>query len=104
MSIYHEMRTTCAGLPGSWSFGDYHGMARCGAKAGLQAAPGGGNSQQLMSGGDFIEAVNGQDIHSFEDLISYLFYNTKPGDDIVLKVWRNGAVIDIHVTLGERPN
>ena len=55
------------------------------------------------AGGDLIVAVDGQDIIQFSDLLSYLLLNKHPGDEIVLTVLRGDEVLDLTVTLGERP-
>lgn len=73
------------------------------AKAGLKSAGGNSNNTQLSRGGDFIQAVNGEPVASFEELISYLFYNTEVGDEITLTIWRNGKSLEVPLTLGERP-
>src|SRR5690606_13037233 len=38
-----------------------------------------------------------------EDLISYLFRRTNPGDSVSLTILRNGDTQTVEVTLGERP-
>jgi S1-C subfamily serine protease len=55
-------------------------------------------------GGDVIIGVNGSGIREFEELVSYLETNTKPGDEIVLNVMRNGTEIRLQTLLGERPS
>ena len=62
------------------------------------------NGSQAYVGGDVITAVNGQPIQTFEDLGSYLFLNTKPGDSVTLTVLRNGKEQTVKVTLGTLPN
>jgi serine protease Do len=62
------------------------------------------NGVQEPVGGDVITAVNDQSIQSFEDLGSYLFLNTKPGDTVTLTVIRNGKEVSAKVTLGTLPN
>ncbi len=39
----------------------------------------------------------------FEDLISYINYNKRPGDTVTLTVLRKTERVDLTVTLGERP-
>ncbi len=67
-------------------------------KAGLIGA--GGNN---VPGGDLIIAVDGESVNSFEDLISYLVFETEVGQTVTLRVLRGGAEVDVAVTLGARP-
>ena len=71
-------------------------------QAGLRAG-----SQQTQygynAGGDLIVAVDGQDIIQFSELLNYLMLNKHPGDEIVLTVLRGDELVDLTVTLGERP-
>lgn len=55
-------------------------------------------------GGDIIVGINGSEIREFEQLVSYLERNTRPGDEIVLNVIRNGTEIDLEAVIGERPS
>ncbi len=75
---------------------------RAGLRAGTQAIsiPGYGN---VNKGGDLIIAVDGQPVHLFDDLISYLTLNKSPGDTVTLTVLRGGEQVDLTVTLGTRP-
>lgn len=63
----------------------------------------GGPSAGRIQVGDIIIALNGQTIKSNDDLASYLEANTLPGDVIRVTVVRGGEVIDVEVTLRERP-
>lgn len=56
-----------------------------------------------LVGGDVIIGIDNQEIHEFDDLLSYLVENTVVGQDITLTVLRNGETLDLQVTLGERP-
>ncbi|OQA19497.1 MAG: Periplasmic pH-dependent serine endoprotease DegQ precursor [Chloroflexi bacterium ADurb.Bin360] len=58
---------------------------------------------QANVGGDVIIALDATPIHSFEDLISALSAQTRPGQTVVLTVLRDGAERELHLTLGERP-
>lgn len=71
------------------------------AVAGLRA---GGLSDlgELLPGGDLIIAVDGQPIASSDELISYLVFHTEVGQTITLTVIRDGAQIDVPLTLGQR--
>lgn len=55
-------------------------------------------------GGDIIVGINGSEIREFEQLVSYLERNTRPGDEIFLNVIRNGTEIDLEAVIGERPS
>ncbi len=67
-------------------------------QAGLVGA--GGNN---VPGGDLIVAVDGETVNSFEDLISYLVFESEVGQTVTLTVLRNGSEVDVEVTLGARP-
>ncbi len=53
--------------------------------------------------GDLIVAVDGSAVRQFSDLMSYLINHTRPGQAITVSVLREGAPLDLTVTLGERP-
>ncbi len=57
----------------------------------------------LRAGGDIITAIDGYELHSFDDLIAYLVRETEVDQTVVLTVIRDGEEIEIPVTLGERP-
>ena len=54
-------------------------------------------------GGDIITGIDGQAVTRFEDLVSYLFNNTKPGQVVTLTILRGGQEIQVKVTLGTQP-
>lgn len=54
-------------------------------------------------GGDLVVAIDSQPVGDFGDLNSYLVFHTQPGQQIELSVLRNGELISVPVTLGERP-
>ena len=56
------------------------------------------------AGGDFIIAVNGTAVSTFDDILIYLARYTSPGDDIALTVLRDGEQRDVVLNLGQRPN
>ncbi|MCB0108878.1 MAG: trypsin-like peptidase domain-containing protein [Caldilineaceae bacterium] len=60
-------------------------------KAGLQAD-------------DIITAIDNQPVHRFEDLLSYLFNQTAPQQQVTLHILRDGKAMTLDVTLGERPS
>ena len=73
-------------------------------KAGLK----GGNQKVqvgntiLIVGGDIVLKADQQEVKTNDQLIHYI-REKKPGDTIVLHVHRKGDVLDLKVTLGERP-
>lgn len=75
------------------------------AEAGLRGAEGDIQSSvgRLPVGGDIITAVNGDPVRTMDDLISYLDTKTLPGDTITLRLWRDGQIVELPVTLQPRP-
>jgi serine protease Do len=71
-------------------------------KAGLQPAQVDQNGNPT-SVGDIITGIDGKAINRFEDLVSYLYANTQPGQTVNLNVLRNGKEIQVPVTLGTQP-
>lgn len=63
----------------------------------------GPSDQAGLQEGDMIVAINGRVIKNFDQLISYLFGNTGPGDIVLLDVIRDGQTMQINLTLGARP-
>jgi S1-C subfamily serine protease len=59
--------------------------------------------QGLYAGGDLIIAADGKPVRVYGDLISYIFTNKMPGDQIVLTIIRNGIQKEVSLTLGKRP-
>ncbi len=57
----------------------------------------------LKVGGDIIVGVDDVTVKRFEDLLSYLFVKTEPGQTIKLKVVRDGKPLELSVTLSARP-
>lgn len=56
----------------------------------------------VIVGGDVVVKADQQEIKTHDDLIRYI-REKKPGDTILLKVYRKGDFKEIKVTLGERP-
>ncbi len=54
-------------------------------------------------GGDIITAIDGQPVRYFEDLISYLFLKTRPGQVVKLSILRGKEKVEVEVTLASRP-
>jgi putative serine protease PepD len=73
-------------------------------KAGLK----GGNQRVqvgnmiVLVGGDTVVKADRHDVKTNDELIRYI-REKKPGDTILLKVFRKDAYVDVKVTLGERP-
>ncbi|MBX3048456.1 MAG: trypsin-like peptidase domain-containing protein [Anaerolineales bacterium] len=68
-----------------------------------RVTPGGPAAEAGVQAGDFIIAIDGLSIKSFDDLISYLFRQKSPGETVTLTVLRSGAELEIDLVLGSRP-
>jgi 2-alkenal reductase len=66
-------------------------------EAGLRAADSSG------LGGDLLVAIDGHELIDFGDLVSYLVAHTGPGQLVELTVIRDGELMQVPLTLGERP-
>jgi len=62
------------------------------------------DGRQIPVGGDIITAIDGDPVVTFEDILLYLTLNTRPGQQVVLTVLRDGEYQDITVTLQRRPD
>jgi 2-alkenal reductase len=69
-----------------------------------QAVESGPAAEGGVQEGDIITAIDDQPVARFEDLLSYLFRSTQPGQEVTLTVLRDGDQQTITVTLGERPS
>lgn len=56
----------------------------------------------VIVGGDIVVKANQHEVKTHDDLIRYI-REKRPGESIILKVFRKGNFMDIKVTLGERP-
>ena len=56
------------------------------------------------SAGDIITAIDGRQLTRFEDMASYLYGSTQPGQVVTLDILRGGQQIQIKVTLGTQPS
>jgi 2-alkenal reductase len=72
-------------------------------QAGIQAGDKPTSVQGLNAGGDLIVAIDGHEVHQFDELLAYLITNKSPGDQVVLTVLRGDQKMDITLTLGKRP-
>lgn len=67
-----------------------------------------GGSQQtsypgLLAGGDLIVGVDGRQVNTFSEMLSYLIAHKGPGDDIELTILRGPEEKEVTLTLGKRP-
>lgn len=67
------------------------------AKAGLIAA-----DSQTGKGGDLIIAIDGKQVVTFSDLLSYLILNKNPGDTVNFTVLRGSKQIEVPLVVGTR--
>jgi 2-alkenal reductase len=68
-----------------------------------EVVDGGPAAEAGVQAGDIIVGINDRAVSHFEELISYLFTNTKPGDTATLHLWRDGEDTTVEVTVQERP-
>jgi S1-C subfamily serine protease len=74
-------------------------------KAGIEA----GNTSatiegaEVKLGGDIITAVNGKKVAGMDEVVE-IVNDAKPGDELELKILRDGSTKTATVTLGDRPN
>ena len=54
--------------------------------------------------GDIVTGIDGRPITRFEDMVSYLYGSTQPGQTVTLDILRGGQQIRIKVTLGTQPS
>ncbi len=60
--------------------------------------------QLVPTSADIITAINDVPVNGMNTLVSWLASNTRPGDQVTLSVWRDGAPLTLPLTLGERPS
>jgi serine protease Do len=61
------------------------------------------DGEQVKVGGDLIVGIDDQKVLKFDDLLTYLLYNAKVGQNITLKVMRDGKPQDVTISLAPRP-
>jgi 2-alkenal reductase len=61
------------------------------------------DGRDVEVGGDVITAIDGQPVHTFDDLLIYVATSTQPGQEVQLTVLRGGETQEITVKLEERP-
>jgi 2-alkenal reductase len=57
----------------------------------------------VQTGGDIIVAIDGNLVHDFDAMITYLVNNTKVGQVVTVTIVRDGKEQQVQVTLAERP-
>lgn len=72
-------------------------------QAGLQKGTVKTNIPGLLGGGDLIIGIDGREVRTFDEMLSYLITNKGPGDTVVLTVLRGEEKVDLTITLGKRP-
>jgi S1-C subfamily serine protease len=72
-------------------------------KAGLKIGSKPSGITGLMSDGDLITAIDGREVRTFSEMLSYLIHNTSPGDTIRVTILRNGEEKEVELVLGSRP-
>lgn len=73
-------------------------------KAGLKAGSRTTNTQGVLAGGDLVIAIDGIEVKTFSELMSYLVNKTSVGQTVKLTLLRDGKQMDLSVTLTARPN
>lgn len=58
---------------------------------------------ELPIGGDIIVAIDGDTVETIDDVIAYLVANTRPDQEVVMDVIRDGETVQLTVRLGTRP-
>ena len=60
-------------------------------------------SQNIPIGGDIVVGIEGSEVKTTDDLISYLVKYTQPQDSITLRILRENTIIPVDVNLEPRP-
>ena len=79
------------------------GLDRTNAVFITEVAADGPSDQAGLLVGDAIIAVDGRPLLSFDEMLSYLFNHTSPGDTVQFIVLRNGEEMTVDLVLGARP-
>jgi S1-C subfamily serine protease len=72
-------------------------------RAGLRRGSTPSNISGMYSGGDLIIAIDGHEVRTFSEMLSYLLSYTSPGDLVTLTILRDGSEMEVQLTLGSRP-
>lgn len=59
--------------------------------------------QKMLVGGDVIVGIDGRNVRGIEDVLEHLALRTNTGDEIKLKVIRDGEIEEVNLTLESRP-
>lgn len=59
--------------------------------------------REIPVGGDVIVGIDGNEVHTHEELMRFLITETTPGEPVEIDVLRDGGPTTLHVVLGERP-
>ncbi len=104
ISMYPEVFTLSQleqlGLPPN---GVYVIEVQPGSPADAAGLIGGDFSRNTNRLGDYIRAIDGVPVKNSDELLSYLVFETVPGQTVELTVLRNGKEMTLPLTLGERP-
>ncbi len=84
-----------------FDFGAWVGRSSNGQKTEQAVIPGSPAAAVGLRRDDIILEFNGEKITQSNSLAK-IIQKYKPGDPVVLKVWRDGSIITVNVTLGER--
>ena len=68
-----------------------------------EVVPGGPAADAGVQPNDVIVAIDDQPVSQFEQMISYLFQATEPGQTVTLRILRDGQESTVDVTLQARP-
>jgi S1-C subfamily serine protease len=75
-----------------------------GAEAGLQAAVTTiVNGQTAYIAKDIIIGVDGRTVQTYEDWVAYVEEHVSPGQQMTLKLWRSGTIVEVTITPTARP-
>jgi S1-C subfamily serine protease len=101
-SLNHEI-TQQLGLPKNYKGVLVSTLVKDGPaqKAGLQEAT--YNADRELKGADVIVSIDKNPVKGMDDIITYVAENKSVGDKITLTINRNDKLIDLQVTLGQRP-
>lgn len=62
-----------------------------------------GLDQTTMKGADIITGIDDQVVVEFDDLLGYIVQKTQVGQNVTLTILRDGQVMTLEVTMGQRP-
>lgn len=61
------------------------------------------NRSKVLLGGDIILSVDGNEVRKIDDILTHLQRNKIVGDKLNLEILHGGKIINIILTLEERP-